>query len=71
VLLETVTAPINNPVTGGEVKASVELPEGMESKKAETARATVLRSTGPVAYEWANCHSSLADVVQTERGLAR
>ncbi len=70
-LLETVTEPIKNLTTGGEVKARVELPEGMEYKKAETARATVLRGTGPVAYEWSNCHSSLAHVVQTERGLVR
>lgn len=70
-LLETVTEPIKNLATGGGYQIRVQLPEGMEYKMAETATATVLKATGPVSYDWANSHSSLAHVVQTEHGLVR
>jgi hypothetical protein len=70
-LLETVTEPIRNLATGAVHTIRVELPEGMEYKRAETAVAKVLKATGPVAYEWSGGHSSLATVVQTERGLVR
>ena len=70
-LLETATEPIRNLATGGVHEISVELPRGMEYKRAEIAMATTLKAMGPIAYEWSNGHSSLATVVQTERGLVR
>jgi len=70
-LLETATQPIQNLATGAEHHIRVELAEGMEYKAAETALATVLRSTGPVSYEHRDSHSSLAHVVHIERGLVR
>lgn len=70
-LLETVTEPIKNLATGGSHAISVQLPNGLEYRRAETATATVLRSQGPLAYNWPGGHSSLAHVVQTDRGLLR
>lgn len=55
--------------TGGEHRIRVNLPDGMEYKTAETARATVNRGTGPIAYDWPGSHSSLAHVEQTQAGL--
>ena len=69
-LLETVTEPIRNLATGGAHVVRVQLPDGMEYKVAETATARI-KATGPVAYEVSSGHSSLARVVQTERGLLR
>lgn len=36
-----------------------------------TYGATVNKGVGAIAYDWPNRHSSLARVVQTERGLVR
>ncbi len=70
-LLETVSEPIKNLATGGDHHIRVQLPEGMEYKTAETCTAAVLKATGAVAYDWPQGHSSLAHVVQSERGLLR
>jgi hypothetical protein len=70
-LLETVTEPIKNLATGGEHRIRVVLPGGMEYRSAETATATVLRAEGAIRYDWPSGHSSLAHVVQSERGLIR
>ncbi len=70
-LLETVTEPIKNLATGGAHYIRVQLPAGMEYRTAEICAATVNRGVGAIAYDWPNSHSSLAHVVQTERGLVR
>jgi hypothetical protein len=36
-----------------------------------TPPATVKKGVGAIAYDWPDGHSSLAGVVQTERGLVR
>lgn len=67
--LETVSKPIRNIASGDEHRILVELPRGMEYLKAETASAQVLRGTGKVPFDHAGCHSSLAMVEHTQRGL--
>ena len=68
-ILETVSEPIRNIATGGNHRIQVVLPEGMEYRKAETARASVNRSRGAIRYDRPNGHSSLALVEQTDSGL--
>jgi len=70
-LLETITEPLKNLATGNPFAIRVQLPDGMEYKLAETAVARTLKGTGQIAYEHAGSHSSLAHVVQTEKGLLR
>ena len=70
-LLETITEPLKNLATGKTFAVRVQLPDGMEYKLAETAVARTLKGTGQIAYEHAGSHSSLAHVVQTEKGLLR
>lgn len=68
-LLETVTEPIQNVATGEPHRIQVSLPNGMEYRTAETARATVNKGTGRIAYDWPGSHSSLAHVEHTPTGL--
>jgi hypothetical protein len=68
-VLETVTEPISNAVSGEEHHAQIQLPNGMEYKTAEIARATVNRGTGAIKYDVPGGHSSLAYVEHTQDGL--
>ncbi|HEX4563390.1 MAG TPA: DUF1326 domain-containing protein [Solirubrobacteraceae bacterium] len=64
--LHTETAPIQS--MGEEVSdyaIEVKIPGGFEYEEAEIALATVLQGTGPIAFDHANAHSSLARVVRT------
>jgi hypothetical protein len=68
-ILETVTEPIKNIKTGDYHRISVQLPNGMEYKTAETGSAVVNKGMGDIKYNWPNSHSSLAQVDQTQDGL--
>lgn len=68
-ILETFTEPIKNIKTGDFHRISVQLPNGMEYKTAETGTAVVNKAVGNIKYNWPNSHSSLAHVEQTQDGL--
>ncbi|MFQ5998450.1 MAG: DUF1326 domain-containing protein [Candidatus Bathyarchaeia archaeon] len=68
-LLETVTEPIKNPVTGMEHRIEVNLPEGIEYKRAEIGNSSLNRGRGTIEYNWPNGHSSMAKVDHTNKGL--
>ena len=68
-LLETVSEPIRNPVTGEEHRVQVALPEGIEYTHSEIARARVNWSTGDIACDWPDSHSSLGYVEHSPTGL--
>lgn len=68
-LLETVSEPIKNPVTGDPHRILVNLPEGFEYEVAEVAAATVIRGEGEIQFDLADRHSSLALVEHTSDGL--
>ncbi len=68
-ILETVSEPITNVVTGDNHRIQVQLPAGMEYKLAETASAVVNIGTGDIKYDCPNSHSSLAYVEHTQDGL--
>ena len=67
--LETVTEPIQSPVTGQPHRVQVCLPDGFEYKLAEIGNAAVNRGMGALTYDWPNSHSSLAEVEHTHEGL--
>jgi hypothetical protein len=69
-VLETVTEPIKNPVTGEDHHIQVCMPEGFEYKLAEIGNAVVNRGMGALKYDWPNGHSSLAEVDHTQDGVA-
>jgi hypothetical protein len=63
--LETVTAPIQ--AIGEEptdYSIQVKIPGGFEYDEAEIAIATVLKGSGPIAFDHQNGHSSLAHVAR-------
>ncbi len=66
--VETVTRPIRVPGTGEEHRIRVEMPAGIEYRNPETAEAEVLRSTGPIAFDFRGVHSSLAIVEHSAAG---
>ncbi|MCA1390532.1 DUF1326 domain-containing protein [Bradyrhizobium sp. IC3123] len=68
-VLETDVEPIKNPVTGDPHRIQVVMPEGFEHRTAEVASADI-RSTGAIRFETRATHSSLANVVQTPKGVA-
>ncbi|WP_025032371.1 DUF1326 domain-containing protein [Bradyrhizobium sp. DOA9] len=68
-VLETDVEPIKNPVTGDPHRIQVVMPEGFEHRAAEVASANI-RSTGAIPFETRATHSSLANVVQTPKGVA-
>ena len=67
--LETVSAPLIIPATGGEQRVVVKMPNGMEYKEMEVARTVVLKGTGAIKFDHRDTHSSLAIVEQTHTGL--
>jgi len=61
--LETVFAPLRNPVNGAEHVASIVIPDGLEypPQGAEVVDTPVLRSRGEVAFDHSGCHTSLVE----------
>lgn len=68
-IIDTVTEPIRNPVTGETHRAQVSLPNGFEYKRAEFASGST-RARGPVALDWSQCHSHLAMLDLSTHGAA-
>ena len=69
--LETISEPIKNIATGDLHRILVEIPQGMEYFRAETATTKVLKGTGTIKFDCAGHHSSLAIVEQRQTGLVR
>ena len=67
--LETETAPLKVPATGEEQRVILKMPKGMEYKEFEVAQAVVLKGTGHIKFDHKNTHSSLAEVVHSNKGL--
>lgn len=67
--VQTTTEPIMDLAAGREHRIRLEMPNGMEYKHPEIATASLLRSTGAIAFDCPLAHSSLAVVEQTHRGL--
>jgi hypothetical protein len=68
--VEVDTAPISDAM-GNQVKARVVLPEGVEYFSAEVAAAKVLRSTGAIAFDHSQTHSTFSEVTYTPKGLKK
>jgi hypothetical protein len=68
-VLETVSEPIKNVVTGDSHRIRVKMPAGMEYDEPEIASAVINRGLGKIKYDWPNSHSSLAYVEHTQAGL--
>jgi hypothetical protein len=49
----------------GDYSIQVKIPGGFEYEEAEIALATVLKGSGPIAFDHSNAHSSLSHVVRT------
>jgi len=67
--VETTSEPIQNIVLGKEHRILVEMPSGMEYKHPEIGTTGILKSSGPVKFDWPGAHSSLAVVEHTHKGL--
>jgi hypothetical protein len=67
----TTTEPVKNMATGKDHRVRLDMPEGMEYRDPEIATTGVLRSKGPIAFDYPPAHSSLAIVEQTQAGLVR
>jgi hypothetical protein len=63
--LQTVTSPIQSMgEEASDYSIQVKIPGGFEYDEAEIAMATVLKGSGPIAFEHQNGHSSLAHVAR-------
>ncbi len=69
-LFETSVEPIKNLATGEVVAVDMLLPGGLEYKRGIVCEA-VNRSSGPIPYDIARGHTTLAYVEQTHAGLKR
>lgn len=69
-VLDTEVEPIRNPVTGGEHRIQVVMPDGFEHIVGEIAKARI-SSTGGIKFEVPDGHGTLAHVVQTPAGVVR
>lgn len=69
-LLETTVEPIKNLATGAPVVVDTLLPGGTEYKRGMVCQATN-RGLGPIRYDIARGHTSLAYVEQTHAGLKK
>jgi len=65
----TTTEPVKNIATGKDHRVRLDMPEGMEYKRPEIATTGVLRSSGPIPFDYPPAHSSMAVVEQTHMGL--
>ena len=68
--LLTTTEPVKNIATGRDHRVRLDMPEGMEYRHPEIATTGILRSSGPIAFDYPPAHSSMAVVEQTHLGLA-
>lgn len=68
-ILETVSNPIKNPITGNAHRIQTVMPEGFEFHLAETASADVNKGLGEIQYDWPMGHSALSHVEHTSNGL--
>ena len=68
--LLTTSEPVKNVATGKDHRVRLDMPDGMEYKHPEIATTGILRSSGPIAFDYPPAHSSLAIVDQTHQGLA-
>jgi len=68
-IIETLTEPIRNPVTGDEHRVQVSLPTGFEYRKAEFASGNT-SATGPVSLEWGARHAHVAMLDLSTHGAA-
>jgi hypothetical protein len=66
--IEVVTEPIRG-ANGKDVKARIELPEGVEYFSAEVAAAKVLKSSGQIAFDRTGTHSTFSEVDYIPSGL--
>jgi hypothetical protein len=68
-VLETVSNPIKNPVTGADHRIQTIMPEGFEYHLAEMACADVNKGLGEIQYDWPRGHSALCQVEHTSNGV--
>lgn len=68
-VLETVSNPIKNPVTGADHRIQTIMPEGFEYHLAEMACADVNKGLGEIQYDWPKGHSALCQVEHTSNGV--
>lgn len=68
-VMELVTNPIKNPVTGAEHRIQSVMPQGFEYHMAETASADVNKGMGEIEYDWPMGHSALCLVEHTSNGV--
>jgi hypothetical protein len=68
-ILETVTEPIRNPVTGAEHRVQVSLPNGFEYLRAEFASGATT-ANGPVGLHWSGRHAHVAMLDLSTHGAA-
>jgi hypothetical protein len=69
-LIESVGAPIRNPVTGEEHRASIEQPHGFEYTHAEVGQGTT-RATGEIALDLSGSHAQFTIYHLTHKGVVR
>lgn len=70
-VVEALAEPIRNPITGEEVRARLELPEGFEFTQAEFASGTVRTGRSPIRNEWQGRHAHLNELDITGTGVVR
>jgi hypothetical protein len=68
--VETETVPLTVPATGDLQRAILRLPDGFEYKEMDIGLTRTMRTTGPIAMDYHDTHSSLAVVVHTPAGVA-
>jgi hypothetical protein len=71
-VLDVTSQPIRNPVTGEELRARFDMPNGFEFSVAEVAGGTA--KTGErasVALDWQNSHAHFVDLHWTQQGVVR
>ena len=69
-IIETVGAPIRNPVTGAEHRARIQMPEGVEFRIAEAASG-LTRTTGQIPLpNIENTHAQFAYINFSNKGIA-
>jgi hypothetical protein len=68
--IEVITEPIRD-MNAKELRVQIHMPEGMEYFEAEVAASKTLKSTGPIAFDHCNTHSTFSEVEYTPTGLKR
>jgi hypothetical protein len=68
-VLEHVSEPIRNPVTGAPHRIRLHMPEGFEHDIGEIASTKINRVTAGITFDQHDTHSTLATVEHTQRGV--